>query len=34
MFGAARGKSVPMSSRGEERAGLLKPAWSRLAWMF
>jgi len=34
MFGAHQGKSIPMPSRGEDRAGVLRRAWSRLAEMF
>jgi cell division protein FtsA len=34
MFGAQQGKCVPMPARGEDRAGMFKRAWSRLAEMF
>ena len=34
MFGAEQGKSVQLPMRGEDRAGMFKRAWSRLAEMF
>ena len=34
MFGASQGKTVQLSSRSEERPGVLKRAWSRLAEIF
>jgi cell division protein FtsA len=34
MFGADQGKSIPMPARGEDRPGMFKRAWSRLAEMF
>ena len=34
MFGASQGKSVQLPIRGEDRAGMFKRAWSRLAEMF
>jgi cell division protein FtsA len=34
MFGADQGKSVQLPARGEDRSGMLKRAWSRLAEMF
>jgi cell division protein FtsA len=34
MFGADQGKSVQLPSRSEERPGMFKRAWSRLAEMF
>jgi len=34
MFGADQGKAMPAQARGEERAGMFKRAWSRLAEMF
>jgi hypothetical protein len=34
MFGADQGKTIPMPARGDDRAGVLKRAWSRLAEMF
>lgn len=34
MFGAQQGRSVQLPSRGEERPGMFKRAWSRLAEMF
>jgi cell division protein FtsA len=34
MFGAAQGKSVQLPIRGEDRPGMFKRAWSRLAEMF
>ena len=34
MFGADQGKSIQLPSRGEERPGMFKRAWSRLAEMF
>jgi cell division protein FtsA len=34
MFGADQGKTIPMPARGEDRHGVLKRAWSRLAEMF
>jgi len=34
MFGAEQGRSEQMPSRNEERSGLFKRAWGRLAEMF
>jgi cell division protein FtsA len=34
MFGAEQGKSVQLPARGEDRPGMFKRAWSRLAEMF
>ncbi|MBA3465223.1 MAG: cell division protein FtsA [Deltaproteobacteria bacterium] len=34
MFGAQQGKSVQLPARGEDRPGMFKRAWSRLAEMF
>src|SRR6185436_5771362 len=34
MFGADQGKCVPMPARGDDRPGVFKRAWSRLAEMF
>ncbi|HLL24254.1 MAG TPA: cell division protein FtsA, partial [Kofleriaceae bacterium] len=34
MFGADQGKAIQLPSRGEDRAGMFKRAWSRLAEMF
>ena len=34
MFGAAQGKSVQLPMRGDDRPGMFKRAWSRLAEMF
>jgi cell division protein FtsA len=34
MFGAEQGKSVQLPVRGEDRSGMFKRAWSRLAEMF
>jgi cell division protein FtsA len=34
MFGAEQGKSVQLPLRGDDRQGMFKRAWSRLAEMF
>ncbi len=34
MFGAQQGRSIQLPSRGEDRPGMFKRAWSRLAEMF
>jgi cell division protein FtsA len=34
MFGASQGKSVQLPMRGDDRPGMFKRAWSRLAEMF
>ena len=34
MFGAEQGRTVQLPSRNEERPGLIKRAWGRLAEMF
>jgi len=34
MFGAVQGQSIQMPARGEDRPGMFKRAWSRLAEMF
>src|SRR5665647_3497680 len=34
MFGAAQGKMIQTPSRGDDRPGMFKRAWSRLAEMF
>jgi hypothetical protein len=34
MFGASQGKTIQLASRTEDRPGMLKRAWSRLAEIF